>query len=89
MSTKSDKIFKLTNFSPIGFKVMNYPVQFCSLCRGYLTEPCSICMEKRNENCTVLDNDGSFYHNHCYIFMNSENNFKAKSKKYHAEPDSE
>lgn len=72
----NSKIFKLTNFSPVGFKVMNYPVQFCPLCRGYLTEPCNMCMEKKNDNCPVINNDESFYHNHCYAFMNS----KSKSK---------
>lgn len=68
-ATTNTKIFKLTSFSPIGFKTMNYPVQFCSLCRGYLTDVCSTCMEKGCEKCDVINNDGSYYHNHCYTFM--------------------
>ena len=66
------RTFKLTRFSPIGFKVENYPVQFCSLCRGYLTEVCSTCMEKSNEKCDVINSGESYYHNHCFTFMNSK-----------------
>ena len=79
------RIFKLTNLSPIGFKTVNYPVKFCSLCRGYLTEVCSTCIEKGEEKCTVTNHDGSYYHTHCYSFMNTQP--KKAVKKY--ETDSE
>lgn len=78
METKIEKTFKLTNFSPIGLKIVNYPVQFCSLCRGYLTEVCNICMENNSENCAVVNIDNTFYHDHCYKFMDCGKN-KSKS----------
>ena len=71
---KSDsRIFKLTNFSPIGFKQVNYPVPYCSLCRGYLTEVCGTCIEKGEEECAVTKNNDSYYHAHCYTLMGSSN----------------
>lgn len=83
MTSKVDtKTFKLTNFSPIGFKVVNYPVQFCSLCRGYLSEVCNTCTERKSEVCNVINSEGSYYHNHCYQFMNSTSKTKVKPKKY-------
>jgi hypothetical protein len=65
----SDKIFTLTNFSPIGFKQVNYPVQYCAICRGCLVDVCSTCVEKKSEICNVINADGSFYHHHCYNFV--------------------
>lgn len=81
MTTKPNTpIFKLTGFSPIGFKMINYPVQFCFLCRGYLTEVCGTCFENKNENCNVISHDNSYYHVHCYTVMNTDKT-KSKSKK--------
>jgi len=84
----NNKIFTLTNFSPIGFKEVNYPVQFCSLCRGRLVDVCSICIEKGSNVCNVINSDGSYYHFHCHSFMNDNNKKqKAKPKKYNSEDD--
>ena len=83
MTETDTRTFKLTNFSPIGFKQVNYPTQFCSLCRGYLTDVCSVCMEKNEEKCNVTNQNGSYYHSHCYTFMNAETKKpKPKGKKY-------
>jgi len=77
------RTFKLTNLSPIGFKVVNYPTQYCCLCRGYLTEVCNTCMERGSENCNIVKSDGSYYHQHCLAFMNSDTKKPpAKGKKY-------
>lgn len=64
------RTFKLLNFSPIGFKVENYPVQYCSLCRGYLTEICNTCVENKCENCDVIQANESYYHVHCHKLFN-------------------
>lgn len=60
------KIFTLTNFSPIGIKEVNYPVQFCSLCRGRLIDVCSLCIENGSEICNIINNDEFYYHYHCH-----------------------
>lgn len=65
------KTFNLTNFSPIGFKKPNYPTQYCLLCRGYLTEVCNTCSEHSREVCPVINNNDTYYHSHCFNFMNS------------------
>jgi len=79
----SSKIFTLTNFSPIGFKEINYPVQFCTLCRGRLVDVCSSCIERNNDICNVINTDGSYFHYHCYNLMNNDNkNPAAKAKQY-------
>ena len=84
------KFFTLVNFSPIGFKEVNYPVQFCSLCRGRLVDVCSMCMEKGSETCNVINSDGSYYHFHCHSFMGAENKKqKAKAKKYASDSESD
>lgn len=62
----------MTNFSPIGFKSVNYPVPHCPICRGFLKEPCNTCMEKKNDKCKVILKDDINYHEHCYHFVNSE-----------------
>lgn len=67
-----NKIFKMVSFSPIGFKMINYPTQFCLLCRGHLNEVCSVCMENRSEKCNIINDNDSYYHNHCFILMNSK-----------------
>lgn len=68
------KIFKMTNFSPVGFIVANYPTKFCSLCRGYLHNVCSTCMENKHRKCEVTEYNGSYYHRHCYELINSLSN---------------
>lgn len=81
------RTFKLVKFSPIGFKVPNYPVQYCLLCRGYLTDVCSNCMETSNENCSIINKDGLYYHNHCFTFVNSNNTAKSKPSKNYSSSD--
>lgn len=72
MAQADTRIFRLTSFSPIGFKQVNYPTQFCSLCRGYLNDVCSMCMEKGEDKCNVTNQNGSYYHSHCYTLMNTD-----------------
>lgn len=62
----TDKIFKLIDFSPIGFKQINYPVQFCSLCRGKLVDVCGNCFENNITKCDVINTNDTYYHLHCY-----------------------
>ncbi len=78
----SNKIFTLTNLTPIGFRQVNYPVQYCTICRGCLVDICSICIEKGSQVCNVINTDGSFYHYHCYNFINAANKPKAPAKKH-------
>lgn len=79
MSNETDtKVFKLVKFSPIGFKAMNYPVQYCSICRGYLIEVCSICMEKGDDTCNIINSDGAYYHNHCFLLTKDKESRKKK-----------
>lgn len=78
----SNKIFTLTNFSPIGFKQINYPVQYCTICRGCLVDVCSMCIEKGNEVCNVINTDGSFYHYHCYNLINASSKPKTNVGKH-------
>lgn len=65
----SNKIFNLIDFSPIGFKKINYPVQYCCICRGYLTDVCSICMENKSDVCDVINTDNNYYHHHCFAIQ--------------------
>ena len=89
-NTKTDtRVFKMTNFSPIGFKADNYPVQYCSLCRGYLNEVCSTCMENGNESCAVGKFADTYYHNHCHSLMNSDSKKKPAAKKAYYDDDDE
>ena len=84
------RTFKLINFTPIGFKVINYPVQYCSLCRGYLTDVCNTCSETNCEICDVIQADGSYYHVHCYKFVNQKTVQKSvPKKKYESESEDE
>jgi len=62
-------IFKLVKFCPVGFYAPNYPVAFCSLCRGKLTDVCSTCYENNCEICRVINNDDNYYHQHCYQLL--------------------
>ena len=89
--TNTTQTFKLTKFSPIGFKMVNYPVQYCSLCRGYLTDVCCSCMEKKCDKCDVINNNGNYYHNHCYIFNNQKPVVKkpVAKKRYYSESESD
>lgn len=81
------KIFRMTSFSPIGFKSINYPVPHCPLCRGYLREPCNVCMENKSDKCNVVVRDGVHYHEHCHTFMNAAPDKKAPNKKAPIESD--
>ncbi len=71
MSNTNAKIFNLVNFSPIGFKEINYPTPFCTLCRGYLTEVCGDCMDRGFDKCTITNQDDAYYHTHCHALMNA------------------
>ena len=70
MSNHSDNkpIFKLCSLTPIGFKVPDYPISICLVCRGPLLSVCVSCVEKKNEICPVIKNitDENFYHSHCF-----------------------
>lgn len=68
----ASKIFELVDFSPIGFKTINYPVPYCSICRGYLVNVCSTCKETGQELCAVVNTDNTYYHNHCYQMIKPE-----------------
>lgn len=77
MSNKMDKgFFKLTNIMPIAFKMPNYPVKICLLCRGPLIEPCNNCTERGTDKCAVMEDNGSYYHTHCYNFLNPKDSKK-------------
>jgi len=78
-SKKDNRIFKLTNFSPVGFKIFNYPVKICNICRGYLTDSCSNCIETGQDKCDVVKQESCYYHNHCHDLVNSGGN-KAPQK---------
>ena len=81
MAQIDERVFRMVNFSPVGLKMVNYPVQYCGLCRGYLTEPCSNCLEKGDDKCTVTNQEESYYHTHCYTFMNADNKKSSNKKK--------
>lgn len=72
------KIFTMISFTPVGFKEINYPVQYCSLCRGQLTELCNFCLEnKTNKNCCeVIQDKNNYYHTHCHKFVNAKHDGK-------------
>lgn len=89
MSKQDNRIFKLTSFSPIGFMKPNYPVKFCSLCRGYLVEVCNECLEKHHEVCEVINQENTYYHKHCYSLMNSTNKTPIPKDKNEIESDTE
>lgn len=63
-------MFKLTQFSPVGFEEKKYPNKFCSICRGLLNDVCSMCIEKKNDVCQVIFKDDTYYHGHCHEFIN-------------------
>lgn len=62
----NNAIFKLVSFSPVGFKKINYPIQFCQLCKGSLTEVCGTCFENENDCCEVINVEDTYLHDHCY-----------------------
>lgn len=68
-SMSDNKMFKLINFSPIGFKVMHYPTKYCPLCRGLLNEFCGKCVENNSDICNVVCIDETYYHSHCHGLM--------------------
>jgi hypothetical protein len=80
------RIFKLTKLNPVGFKVVNYPVPHCPLCRGYLNDVCSVCLDKKIEECNVVKHDNVHYHAHCYSFMNEKPKVE-KAVEYSSEED--
>lgn len=67
----TEKIFKLTNFVPIGFLKKNYPVPNCPLCRGNLNDPCCACTADKCDICEVVCNNGEYYHQHCAKIMDN------------------
>lgn len=75
----SNQIFTLVNLSPIGFKEPNYPVPFCSLCRGRLNDVCGQCLETKSSTCNVINTDGSYFHQHCHALVRDDKP-KAKGK---------
>lgn len=83
----ANQLFKLIELSPIGFKKPYYPVQHCSLCRGYLNDVCNTCMEKKCDKCDVINSDGTYYHRHCHTFMNQKPVAKKCAKKYETDSD--
>ena len=62
-------IFKLTGFTPVGYKVRNYALDMCMLCRGPLTEVCYVCQEKSVSTCHVITDNGVDYHSHCFSLL--------------------
>ena len=83
MSIVSDNkpIFKLCSLTPIGFKVPNYPIEICLVCRGPLLSVCENCVEKKNEICHVIKNmtDANFYHSHCFDLIKKSETTEKKS----------
>ncbi|ADO18727.1 hypothetical protein [Acanthamoeba castellanii mimivirus] len=61
----TNKIFQLIDFSPVGIKVNNYPVKYCAVCRGLLTDPCGSCVEKNINACDVGEKNEFYFHKHC------------------------
>lgn len=72
MMTESKPIFRLTKFSPVGFKMINYPSKNCLLCRGTLNDVCDTCKERKSEKCNVVSEDDNYYHEHCYSMINEK-----------------
>lgn len=72
--SENRKIFKLIEFEPVGFKIINCPVPYCSFCRGSINDICASCKENNKYNitlCTVRKcNDKVYYHTHCYMLLN-------------------
>lgn len=64
--------FKIISFSPVGFKVPNYPCKYCPLCRGQLIEACALCLKEKKDECKVICENSIYYHLHCYKYV--ENN---------------
>lgn len=61
-------VFKLVNFSPIGFKESGH---HCQMCHGLIDQLCVTCEVKHRTfgdclNCTSVCKDGVYYHVHCY-----------------------
>lgn len=87
-STQSEPIFKFIDFSPIGFKENNYPVQLCSICKGELNEICHFCLENGQKECVVTNNNNDYYHTHCYSALKEKENVKPhKAEMYSSESD--
>lgn len=64
-----NRIFVLTNFSPVAFKSINYPIKCCLLCRGALDDLCHTCLEDGSENCPIVEVEGLHYHQHCHQYI--------------------
>lgn len=74
---KTDTSIKILSYNPVGIKKRCYPMKYCTLCRGELTDACSICLDNGNNKklCTVKcinitsENNTTeilYYHTHCY-----------------------
>lgn len=69
-------VFKLRSITPIGFKIPDYPVTICSICRGLLLSVCDVCADSKNEICEVINSTpgnnstneqiSNIYHKHCF-----------------------
>ena len=71
-SNKKNKIFTMTNFTPIGYKIPNYPVKICLICRADLVDVCAKCSLKNENECEIIKNDDNYYHAHCCNLMKTK-----------------
>ncbi|BCS83408.1 hypothetical protein QLL95_gp0715 [Cotonvirus japonicus] len=62
--TQKSPQFKLVSFTPVGYKVINYPTKYCVLCKGELVNPCSVCPSDSSD-CGITNKDEAYYHIHC------------------------
>ena len=59
-------VFKLCNITPVGFRIPDYKIEICSICRGALLSVCNDCENKNIKDCDVKTNEkGDIYHAHC------------------------
>jgi len=81
MTTSTEPIFKLTSFTPVGFKVRNYPIDMCMLCRGELTSVCYMCQEKGCSTCEVITDNEIDFHSHCFKYIKANTKKKEETGK--------
>ncbi len=67
----NNKIFNLKKFSPVAFKLINYPNKICLICRDDLNNLCSEC--KNLKKCKIIEIDNLYYHEHCYKYIQKNN----------------
>ncbi len=72
--SNTNKIFHITDFRPIGFRIPKYTETYCSFCRGYLSEPCENCQGK-NIHCDIIETNGQCYHIHCHNEIIKKNKY--------------